>query len=246
MPSASAASSSLASASRTRAPSGSSSVSSPRAPARSRSIANSRTVTSTLRMLRPLELSFGAHGHDARAEAEHRADRRPRRRAPLHRLRDRDQAPLRRRGRRAEPRGAARRARRVPVHARHPPGHVPRPPVDDAPVRGLREREGDERALPLPDRARLHRPLDGVRPPHPARPRLRRPALHGRGRPHRRRDRHDRRHAAGVRRDPARPGLHLDDDQRARRGAAAPLRAGRRGAGRAGGRSSPARPRTTC
>ena len=111
---------------------------------------------------------------------------------------------------------------------------------------GLRERQGDERALPLPDRARLDRPVDGVRPPHPARPRLRRPALHGRGRPHRRGHRHDRRHAAGLRRDPARPGLHVDDDQRARRGAAAPLRARRRGAGRAGRAAHAARRRTTC
>ena len=43
------------------------------------------------------------------------------------------------------------------------------------------------------------------------------PRCLGRGRPHRRRDRHDRRHAHGVRRDPARPGVDVDDDQRARR-----------------------------
>ena len=45
--------------------------------------------------------------------------------------------------------------------------------------------------------------------------------------------------------DPARPGLDLDDDQRARRAAPAALRAGGRGAGRAGPSSSAARPRTT-
>ena len=50
--------------------------------------------------------------------------------------------------------------------------------------------------------------------------------------PHGRGHRHDRRHAHGVRRDPARRGLDVDDDQRAGRGAAAALRAGRRGAGR--------------
>ena len=98
---------------------------------------------------------------------------------------------------------------------------------------GYATARGDQRALPLPDRARLDRPVDGVRPADPARPRLRRPALPGRGRPHRRRDRHDRRHAPRVRRDPARRGLDLDDDQRARRRAAAALRARRRGAGRA-------------
>ena len=120
----------------------------------------------------------------------------------------------------------------VPVHARRPPGHVPQPQVDDAPVRGLRDRAGDERALPLPDQARLDRPVDGVRPPDAARPRLRRPALRGRGRPHRRRDRLDRRHAPRLRRHPARRGVDVDDDQRAGRRPAAPLRARRRGAGR--------------
>ena len=43
-------------------------------------------------------------------------------------------------------------------------------------------------------------------------------------------DRLDRRHAAALRRHPARQGLHLDDDQRARLGAAAALPARRRGA----------------
>ena len=137
-----------------------------------------------------------------------------------------------RRRRRPRPRGAARRARRLPVHPRRPRRHVPRPALDDAPVRRLLQPRGHERALPLPDRARLDRPLDGVRPADPARPRLRRPALRRRGRPDRRPDRHDRGHADLLRSDPARPGLDLDDDQRAGRGPAAALRAGRRGAGR--------------
>ncbi len=77
------------------------------------------------------------------------------------------------------------------------------------------------------------RPVDGLRPADAARPGLRRPALPGRGRAHRRRDRHDRRHADRVRRDPARPGLDVDDDQRARGGPADALRPRRRGAGRA-------------
>ena len=81
-------------------------------------------------------------------------------------------------------------------------------------------------------------PLDGVRPADAARPGLRRPALPRRGRPHRRRDRHARRHAHRVRRHPARRGLHVDDDQRARRGAAAALPARRRGAGRRAGEAA--------
>ena len=50
---------------------------------------------------------------------------------------------------------------------------VPRPAVDDAPVRGLRHGRGDERALPLPARARPDGPLDGVRHAVADGPRLR-------------------------------------------------------------------------
>ena len=64
-------------------------------------------------------------------------------------------------------------------------------------------------------------------------PRLGRPALRRRGRPHRRADRHARGHADLLRPDRPRRGLDLDDDQRARRDPAAALRARRRGAGRA-------------
>ena len=60
-----------------------------------------------------------------------------------------------------------------------------------------------------------------------------------------RRDRHDRRHADRVRRDPARRGVDVDDDQRSRERAAVPLRAGRRGAGRGRRGSCAARARTT-
>ena len=98
---------------------------------------------------------------------------------------------------------------------------------------GLRLARGHQRALPLPDRARLDRALDGLRPADPARPRLRRPALQRRGRAHRGPDRHDRGHADLLRPDPARRRLHLDDDQRPGGDPAAALRAGRRGAGRA-------------
>ena len=48
-----------------------------------------------------------------------------------------------------------------------------------------------------------------------------------------------------VRRDPARPGLDLDDDQRARRPCCSALRARRRGAGRRRPTRCAARPRTT-
>ena len=41
---------------------------------------------------------------------------------------------------------------RVPVHARRLPEHVPRPALDDAPVRRLRHGRGHERALPVPPR----------------------------------------------------------------------------------------------
>ena len=103
---------------------------------------------------------------------------------------------------------------------------------------GYATAEETNEPLPLPARARLDRALDGVRPADPARARLRRPALPRRGRPHRRRDRHDRGHADLLRPDPARPGLDLDDDQRAGRDPAAALRAGRRGAGRARARAA--------
>ena len=59
------------------------------------------------------------------------------------------------------------------------PRHVPRPAVDDPPVRGLRLGGGDERALPLPARARPDRALDRLRPADPARLRLGRPARAG-------------------------------------------------------------------
>ena len=165
----------------------------------------------------------------------HRPDGRPGHRGTVHRLRDRDPGPLRRRRRRPRARGAARGTRRVSVHPRDSPRHVPRPPVDDAPVRGLRDRRRDEPPLPLPDRARLDGALDGVRPPDPARSRLGRAAVRRRGRSHRGRDRHDRGHADLLRPDPARRGLDLDDDQCPGRDPAAPLRAGRRGAGDPGG-----------
>ena len=144
------------------------------------------------------------------------------------RVRNRGEAGLH--GRRRADR--ARAARRVSVHARPLPRHVPRPAVDDPAVRRLRVGRGVERALPLPARARPDGALDRVRPADAARLRLRRSARARRGRPHRRRDRLARRHGDAARRHPARRGLDVDDDQRAGGAPAAPVRAGRRGAGR--------------
>ena len=97
-------------------------------------------------------------------------------------------------------RGADRGARRVPLHARDLPEHVPRAAVDDAPVRRLRHGGGDQRALPLPARPRPDRAEHRVRHAQPDGPRLRRAALARRGRPRGRRDRHARRHGDAVRR----------------------------------------------
>ena len=63
--------------------------------------------------------------------------------------------------------------RAISVHARRLPVDVPRPPVDDAPVRRVRDRGGDQRALPLPARARSDGPLDRVRHAVADGPRLR-------------------------------------------------------------------------
>ncbi len=92
-----------------------------------------------------------------------------------------------------------------------------------------------------PDRA-----LRRLRPADAARLRLRRPARRRArsGAPGVAIDSLDG-HADAARRDPARRGLDLDDDQRAGGAAPAALRTGRRGAGRVGRRASAARSRTT-
>src|SRR4051794_6242267 len=103
-------------------------------------------------------------------------------RRPFHDdLRRRGQAAVHRRGpARAR---SDRRAGAVPVHARRLRLDVPRPPLDDAPVRGLRHRRGDQRALPLPARSRPDRPLHGVRHAVAHGARLRSPAVARRGWP---------------------------------------------------------------
>ena len=120
----------------------------------------------------------------------------------------------------------------VPVHPRHLPDDVPRAPLDDAPVRRLRDGGGHERALPLPARARADRPLDRLRHADADGARLRPPALARRGRPRGRRDRLARRHGDALRRHPARRGLDVDDDQLGGGDPARVLRLRRRAAGR--------------
>ena len=61
----------------------------------------------------------------------------------------------------------------VPVHARRVPVDVPRAAVDDAPVRRVRDRRGDQRAVPLPARSRPDRAVDRVRHAVADGPRLR-------------------------------------------------------------------------
>ena len=111
---------------------------------------------------------------------------------------------------------------------------VPRAAVDDPAVRGLRLGGGDERALPLPARARPDGPVGRVRPADAARLRLGRPARGRRGGADGRGDRLARRHGDPPRRDPARRGLDVDDDQRAGGAPAPALRARRGEAGRGG------------
>ena len=118
------------------------------------------------------------------------------------------------------------------VHPRGVPVDVPRPPVDDAPVRGLRHRGGDERALPLPPRPRPDGALDRVRHAHAHGLRLGPRALARRGRARGRRGRLARRHGDALRGHPARRRLDLDDDQLAGGDRARLLRLRRRGAGR--------------
>ena len=105
-------------------------------------------------------------------------------------------------------------ARRVPVHARALPDRLPRPDLDHPPVRRLRQRPADQRALQDDPRPRWRRPLGRLRHADADGPRLRRPEGARRGRPLRRGDRLRRRHGDALRRHRPRRGHHLDDDQR--------------------------------
>ena len=104
-----------------------------------------------------------------------------------------------------DPDAAARRAGRLPLHAGRPAGHVPRPALDDAPVRRVRDGGGDERAVQVPPGSRADRAVLRLRPADPDGLRLRSSPRRGRGRQGGRRDRLDRRHAHPRRRPPARP-----------------------------------------
>ena len=154
-------------------------------------------------------------------------------RALLDDLRGRERAALHPRERRDRLGARPRLPRRVSLHARRLPVDVPRQALDDAAVRRLRHRRGDERALPLPARARADGALDGLRHADADGLRLRPRALARRGRARGRRDRLARGHGDALRRHPARRGLDVDDDQLAGGDPARVLRVRRRGAGRA-------------
>jgi hypothetical protein len=114
-------------------------------------------------------------------------------------------------------RGKARAAGRVPLYARCAAEHVPRPLLDDAPVRRLWQCQGKQRTLQVPHRAGTDRPLRRLRPAHADRLRRRPRVRRGRGRQGGRVDLQPARHADAARRHPARQGQHQHDDQRAGR-----------------------------
>ena len=123
-------------------------------------------------------------------------------------------------------------ARRVPVHARHSPRHVPRQALDHAAVLRLRHPRGDQSPLPLPSGAGADRPLGGVRSADAD-------GLRRRSRDERRRGRQMRRfgllargHGDPLPRDPARRRHRLDDHQLAGGGAVGDVPGGRGAAGR--------------
>ena len=85
--------------------------------------------------------------------------------------------------------------------------------MDDAAVRRVRDRGGDECAVPLPPRPRADGAVRRVRHAGVDGGRLRLAPCPRRGRPGGRRRRVARGHGDPVRRDPARRGLYVDDDQ---------------------------------
>ena len=122
----------------------------------------------------------------------------------------------------------------LPVHPGHPADDVPRPPLDDAAVRRVRDGRGVQPALSLSALPGRQRPQRRLRPPDADRLRLGRARSPRRGRPGRRRHRLDRRHGHALRRHSARPRVDVDDHQRHRDHPAGALRRGRQAPGRAG------------
>ena len=122
--------------------------------------------------------------------------------------------------------------RTAAVPARAVPDDVHHPAVDDPPVRRLLHRRGVQRLLPPQPRRRPEGPVGRVRPADPPRLRLRPPARGRRRRHGRRGHRLDLRHAAAVRRHPARPDDRVDDDERRGAAGAGALHRRGRGAGR--------------
>ena len=98
-------------------------------------------------------------------------------------LRRRDPGPLHA-GRPRRPRRGPRPgpSRRVPVHPGRPADDVPRPPLDDAPVRRILHGRGHQPPLPVPPRAGPDGALGRLRPADPDGLRLRRAPGRGRGR----------------------------------------------------------------
>ena len=180
-----------------------------------------------------------------RARWQERYDSAPQGRARLHdAVRRRGRAGVRP-DRSRRPDGAHRLAGGVPVHPRHPRDRLPRQAVDDPPVRRLRQRQADQRALQDdPGRGR-RRAVRRLRHADADGPRLRRPARARRGRALRRGHRLGGRHGDAVRRHRPRRDHHVDDDLRSGGPGVLHVRRRRRAAGRRHRPSSTARCRPT-
>ena len=123
------------------------------------------------------------------------------------------------------------------LSARPLPHHVCQPALDRPAICRLLHGGGFQRVLPPQPRRRPEGPFGRVRSRHPPRLRFRSSARHRRRRHGRRGDRFDLRHAHAVLGHSARPDERVDDHER--RGAADPgaVRRGRRGTGRAAGKT---------
>ena len=129
-------------------------------------------------------------------------------------------------GHRHEPAG------RVSVHARHSSHRLPRQAVDDAPVRGVRNARGHQRALQDAARRRRHRAERRLRSADADGPRSGSRAVARRGGEVRRQRHVARRHGDALRRHLARRHHDVDDDQLAGRDDLRDVSRRRREAGR--------------